>query len=222
MLLLPISLNQLNRELRTTLTRILSSTIQLDKEVLTSKQKLYVQDLKKYAQGLLSYVDKLAGLIQENSFTQIDPNEISTVSLYAHLPKVLLVEDTQILQTVHKKMLENLGYQVELASTAEKALYKINTTAYDVILMDIGLPGMSGIDAAVEIRCQEQHGPNLPIIALTAFSDKKTYQDCLNAGINDVVTKPISQEKLQNLMAYYTPKKMTASFSFLNQNCPYR
>lgn len=214
MLLLPNTLNQLNHELRTSLTiitTILGTVILLDKEVLISNQKLYLQDLKKYAQDLLSFVDRLSGLVQKVRFTQDAPDEISTTSLNAHPFKVLLVEDTPIIQIVHKRILENLGYQVELVSSAEKALYKINTTTYDVILMDIGLPGMSGIDAAVEIRRQKKHCQNVPIVALTAFSDKKTYQDCLNAGINDVVTKPISQEELQSLVVYYTNKKMIAS-----------
>ena len=68
---------------------------------------------------------------------------------------------------------------------------------------------MSGIDAAIQIRRLEYQ--NLPIIALTAFSDKKNYQDCIDAGINAFVTKPISQEKLKNLMDYYINKKMTIS-----------
>jgi CheY-like chemotaxis protein len=212
MLLLPISLNKLTRELRTALTTIFGTAVLLDREVLISNQKLYLQDLKKYVRGLLGFVDKLASLVQEISFTQVD-DKITTASFNANSDhfKVLLVEDTQILQIVHKKMLENLGYQVELASSAEKALYKINTTTYDLILMDIGLPGMSGIDAAVEIRRQEHNGINLPIIALTAFCDKKIYQDCLNAGIDEVATKPISQEKLKNLIAYYINKNMTTS-----------
>lgn len=211
MLLLPNALNQLNHELRSSLTTILGTVMLLDKEVLISSQKLYLQDLKKNAQDLLSFVDRLAGLAQEINFTQDAHGEVDTTSLNVHPLKVLLVEDTPIIQIVHKRMLENLGYEVELVSSAEKALYKLNTTTYDVILMDIGLPGMSGIDAAVEIRRQEQHCQNVPIIALTAFSDKKMYQDCMNAGINDVVTKPISQEELQNLVAHYTNKKMIAS-----------
>lgn len=211
MLLLPNTLNQLNHELRASLTTILGTVMLLDKEVLISNRKLYLQNLKKYVQDLLSFVDRLPGFVEEVSFTQGAPDEVKTTSLKTHPFKVLLVEDTPIIQIVHKRMLENLGYEVELVSSAENALYKINTTTYDVILMDIGLPGMSGIDAAIEIRRQEQHDQNVPIIALTAFSDKKMYQDCVNAGINDVVTKPISQDNLQSLMAYYTNEKMTAS-----------
>ena len=178
MLLLPNAVNQLNHELRTSLTTILGTVMLLDKEVLIFNRKLYLQDLKKYVQDLLSFVDRLPGLVEEVSLTQGAPDEVKTTPLNTYPFKVLLVEDTPIIQIVHKRMLENLGYEVELVCSAEKALYKINTTTYDVILMDIGLPGISGIDAAVEIRRQEQHGQNVPIIVLTAYSDKKMYQDC--------------------------------------------
>lgn len=204
-----ITLNELKEELHRPLEIMLGLATLLDKEVLVSSQKLYLQDLKKCAQSILNFINRWSDLVQEINFTQNKYDEVNTTSLNTYPLKVLLVEDTPIIQIVHKTMLENLGYQVELANCAERALYKLNQTIYDVILMDISLPGMSGIDAAIEIRRREYQ--NLPIIALTTFSDKKNYQDCINAGINAFVTKPISQEKLKNLIAYYTNEKMTVS-----------
>lgn len=204
-----ITLNELKEELHRPLEIMLGLATLLDKEVLVSSQKLYLQDLKKCAQGIINFINRWSDLVQEINFTQNKYDEVISTSLNTYPFKILLVEDTPIIQIVHKRMLENLGYQVELANCAEKALYKLNQTTYDVILMDISLPGMSGIDAAIEIRRREYQ--NLPIIALTAFSDKKNYQDCINAGINAFVTKPISQEKLKNLIAYYINEKMTVS-----------
>lgn len=204
-----ITLNELKQELHRPLKTMLGLAMLLDKEVLVSNQKLYLQDLKKCAQGILNFINRWSNLVQEINFTQNKYDEINTTSINTYPFKVLLIEDTPIIQTVHKRMLENLGYHVELVDCAEKALYKISETTYDVILMDISLPGMSGIDAAIEIRRLEYK--NLPIIALTAFSDKKNYQDCMDAGINDFVTKPISQERLKNLMDCYINKKMTVS-----------
>lgn len=209
MLTSSITLNELKQELHRPLKTMLGLAVLLDKEVLVSNQKIYLQDLKKCAQGILNFINRWSGLVQEINFTENSHDEVNTISLNTYPFKILLVEDTPIIQVVHKRMLENLGYHVELVDCAEKALYKISETTYDVILMDINLPGMSGIDAAIQIRRLEYQ--NLPIIALTAFSDKKNYQDCINAGINDFVTKPISQEKLKNLMDYYTNKKMTVS-----------
>lgn len=204
-----ITLNELKKELHRPLKTMLGLAMLLDKEVLVSNQKLYLQDLNKCAQGILNFINQWSDLVQEINFTQNKYDEINTTSLNTYPFKVLLIEDTPIIQIVHKRMLENLGYHVELVECAEKALCKISETTYDVILMDISLPGMSGIDAAIEIRRLEYK--NLPIIALTAFSDKKNYQDCMDAGINDFVTKPISQERLKNLMDYYINKKITVS-----------
>jgi CheY-like chemotaxis protein len=209
MLTSSITLNELKEELHRPLKTMLGLAMLLDKEMLVSNQKIYLQDLKKCTQGILNFINRWSGLVQEINFMQNSHDEVNTTLLNTYPFKVLLVEDTPIIQLVHKRMLENLGYHVELADCAEKALYKISETTYDVILMDIRLPGMNGIDAAIEIRRLEYQ--NLPIIALTAFSDKKNYQDCIDAGINDFVTKPISQEKLKNLMDYYVNKKMIVS-----------
>jgi CheY-like chemotaxis protein len=209
MLTSSITLNELKQELHKPLKTMLGLAVLLDKEVLVSNQKIYLQDLKECAQAILNFISRWSGLVQEINFTKSRHDEVNTTPLNTCPFKILLVEDTPIIQVVHKRMLENLGYHVELVDCAEKALYKISETTYDVILMDINLPGMSGIDAAIQIRRLEYQ--NLPIIALTAFSDKKNYQDCIDAGINAFVTKPISQEKLKNLMDYYINKKMTIS-----------
>ena len=208
---LPIDQSSLAHELRLPLTSILNIATLLNKDSLTPAQEFYLQDLKNYVREILSFVDKLSLLVQEINITQYDQDEIRPTVSPACPFKVLLVEDTPFLQFVHKKMLENLGYQVALASNAEKALHSVNTDTYDLILMDIGLPDMSGIDAAAKIRQQETIGNKLPIIALTTFSDSKTYHACLDAGINVVAVKPITQKKLQTLIAYYSKRRIVAS-----------
>ncbi|MFM2322161.1 MAG: Autoinducer 2 sensor kinase/phosphatase LuxQ [Pseudomonadota bacterium] len=208
---LPIDQSSLAHELRLPLTSILNIATLLNKDSLTPAQESYLQDLKNYVREILSFVDKLSLLVQEINITQYDQDEIRPTVSPACPFKVLLVEDTPFLQFVHKKMLENLGYQVALASNAEKALHSVNTDTYDLILMDIGLPDMSGIDAAAKIRQQETIGNKLPIIALTTFSDSKTYHACLDAGINVVAVKPITQKKLQTLIAYYSKRRIVAS-----------
>ena len=208
---LPIDQNSLTHELRLPLTCILNIATLLNKESLTPVQKSYLQDLRNYAHEVLGFVDKLSLLAQEINVTRHAQDEIRPIISSTCPFKVLLVEDTPILQLAHKKMLENLGYQVELVSNAEEALCSVNTDAYDLILMDIRLPGMSGIDAAAKIRQQKTIGNKLPIIALTTLSDSKTYHACLDAGINVVAVKPITQKKLQTLIAYYSKRRIVAS-----------
>lgn len=208
---LPIDQNSLAYEFRLPLTSILNIVTSLNKESLTPVQKSYLLDLKNYAHKVLNFVDKLSLLVQEINVTRYTQDEIKPDISSACPFKVLLVEDIPILQFLHKKMLENLGYQVELVSNAEEALYSVNTDTYDLILMDIGLPGMNGIEAAAKIRQQETIGKKLPIIALTTFSDNKTYHACLAAGINVVAIKPITQKKLQTLISHYSKRKIEAT-----------
>ncbi len=210
MLQLPISLNNLNHELRTPLTAILGIATLLNKGDFTPDQELYLQDLETSVYSLLGLADKLSSLAKEIDI-QEEPIQATTDSPIAFDSDVLLVEDTAILQVVHKKMLENLGLHVELAETGEEALNKINKATYKLIFMDIGLPGMNGIEAATEIRRLPSPKKHTPIIALTGFVDQKTKQDCLDAGINLVVNKPIKQEKLSELVTYYCQKTGVAN-----------
>jgi CheY-like chemotaxis protein len=202
MLQLPISLNNLNHELRTPLTAILGIATLLNKGDFTSDQKLYLEDLETSAYSLLGLADKLSSLAKEIDVKEktIQNTTDSSIELDSN---VLLVEDTPILQVVHTKMLERLGLHVELAETGEEALKKMNKSTYKLIFMDVGLPGMSGIEAAAEIRRLPSEKKHTPIIALTGFADQKTKQACLDAGINLVANKPIKQKKLSKLVSYY-------------------
>jgi CheY-like chemotaxis protein len=110
---------------------------------------------------------------------------------------ILLVEDEPISQRVAQLMLENLGHKVDVANTGEKALSLLVSKVYDLILMDLGLPDMTGDQVTIKIREREGNNKSLPIIALTAHvfhSDKKR---CLAAGMNGFLGKPIEYAELQ-------------------------
>ena len=214
---LPLSLNNLNHELRTPLTAILEIITLLNKENFTPDQKLYLQNVETSVYSLLGLTDKLSSLVKEIHVKE-EPVQTNTDFPIAFESDILLVEDTAILQIVHKKMLENLGLQVELAETGEEALNKINKSTYKLIFMDIGLPGMNGIEAATEIRRLKSPKKHTPIIALTSLVDQKTKQACLDAGMNLVENKPIKQEKLSKLVAYYcSPCKKAPSDRLLRK-----
>lgn len=111
--------------------------------------------------------------------------------------RILLVEDEPISQRVAQLMLENLGHQVNVADTGGKALNLLINEAYDLILMDLGLPDMTGDQVTIKIRERGGNNKSLPIIALTAHvfhSDKKR---CLAAGMNGFLGKPIEYAELQ-------------------------
>lgn len=118
---------------------------------------------------------------------------------------ILLVEDSPIVQKVHFLILKNLGCAVDVANDGTEALTKL-TKSYDLILMDIGLPGMSGIEVALKIRQQQVQTKRTPIIALTAFGDS-VKNECYQAGIDDFATKPILESDFKRLLQKWAPTK---------------
>lgn len=124
----------------------------------------------------------------------------------AKQPQILLVEDDVIIQKVHKKMLENSGCKVDLAKDGQEAL-DFFQKGYDLIFMDVGLPGISGIEVTKKIRQQESVSQkHTPIIAMTAFVHEEDKSNCLAAGMDEVATKPISLQALKNLLARWLKK----------------
>ncbi len=126
--------------------------------------------------------------------------------------KILLVEDSLLPQRIVKAILEQLNCQVKIASTGEDAVIKCMKNDYNLILMDIGLPGIDGIMAARLIREQERANSKhlTPIIALTAHNDEALKTEALAAGMNDYLIKPISLQLVHHIFSIY--------FSKINQN----
>lgn len=114
------------------------------------------------------------------------------------LLRVLIVEDNPVIQCIHKAMLTVLNCQVEVASNAKEAL-EMALNDHDLILLDIGLPDRSGVEVALEIRRLETE-KRTRIIALTAFAEGNVTKNCLEAGIDQVVHKPIDFQKLEQLI----------------------
>lgn len=114
------------------------------------------------------------------------------------LLKVLIVEDNPVIQYIHKAMLTVLNCQVEIASNAKEAL-EMASNEHDLILLDIGLPDRSGIEVALELRSRETR-KRTRIVALTAFAEREVVKNCLAAGIDQVVYKPIDFQRLEQLL----------------------
>ena len=93
-------------------------------------------------------------------------------------------------------MLENYGLNIIIASNGNDAISVLNNNPdTDLVLMDVMMPGMNGLDATREIRMQERFNA-LPIIALTAKAMKDDYQNSIEAGMNDYISKPIDINEL--------------------------
>lgn len=110
-------------------------------------------------------------------------------------PLLLVVEDWKPNVMVVSMMLELLGYDLEVAESGEQAIQMADEKTYDAVLMDIQLPGISGLDAAAEIRKREK-GRRVPIIAATAYATQGDRGRCIAAGMDEYLVKPLDMQTL--------------------------
>jgi signal transduction histidine kinase len=118
---------------------------------------------------------------------------------------ILVVEDTKTNQMVIQLLLNRMGYNVTIANNGQHALELIEKNrSFDLIFMDISMPIMDGIQATRILRSQRL---TTPIIALTAHSMNSDHQNCLAAGMNDIVLKPIRSKELQRISDRYLNRR---------------
>jgi CheY-like chemotaxis protein len=113
---------------------------------------------------------------------------------------VLFVEDNEMNRRVVKDMLGVAGVKVDEAPEAETGLRMIDEGDYDLILMDLRMPGMDGLTAIRHIRARPDSKARLPVIVVTADTSLTIREDCLAAGADDVVLKPVSMNLLFDAM----------------------
>jgi CheY-like chemotaxis protein/HPt (histidine-containing phosphotransfer) domain-containing protein len=110
---------------------------------------------------------------------------------------VLLAEDSVVNQKLAVALLKKHGHTVEVVQNGKEAVAAANRGKFDVILMDVQMPEMDGIEATAVIRTQEkQNGGHLPIIAMTAHAMKGDREACLQAGMDEYVAKPVRAREL--------------------------
>ena len=115
---------------------------------------------------------------------------------------VLLAEDNPINQKVAAKMLEKLGHRVTIAGNGRLALAQLDQNAFDLVFMDVQMPEMDGPAAAAAIRKAEQGATkHVPIVALTAHAMSGDRQFCIDAGMDDYLSKPIDFNELKQVIA---------------------
>lgn len=121
---------------------------------------------------------------------------------------ILLVEDNELNQKFAIAVIRRLGYSYELAENGLIGLNKFLEGNFDLILMDIQMPEMNGIEATIAIREHEKNtgvqNP-IPIIAVTAFAMEHDKRNCMEAGMNDFLTKPYKPIELEAKIKNFFP-----------------
>jgi CheY-like chemotaxis protein len=115
--------------------------------------------------------------------------------------EILIAEDNPINQTLILMIMKKLGYQVDMAGNGKEALAAVQIKTYDLILMDVQMPEMDGLEATACIRNLNIHQP--VIIALTANAMQDDKDICIKAGMDDYITKPLALDKLIALLEHY-------------------
>jgi signal transduction histidine kinase/ligand-binding sensor domain-containing protein/CheY-like chemotaxis protein len=115
--------------------------------------------------------------------------------------RILLAEDNLVNQRLAMRLLERRGHLVELASSGREAIEWLERKSFDLILMDLQMPDMDGIEATAIIREREKHGgQRTPIVALTAHTMKGDRERCLEAGMDNYINKPIDAVKFLEIV----------------------
>ncbi|MCJ8343989.1 response regulator [bacterium] len=114
---------------------------------------------------------------------------------------VLVAEDNKSNQMIILAILKKLGHHTDLAEDGLEALLLFAKNTYDIILMDIQMPKMDGIEACIELL---KSGCKIPIIAVTANTAPGDREKCLSAGLHDYINKPLNKNKIDEIIKKYT------------------
>jgi|GEM_PF-2721392 len=129
----------------------------------------------------------------------------STEARQANALNILLVEDNRVNQMVATAMLKLDGHRIDIAEDGLEAIDAVTAKAYDIVLMDMQMPRMDGLDAARRIRALGGRHAETPIIAMTANVLVEDRNRCIDAGMNDFLSKPISHGLLAQTIARWSP-----------------
>jgi two-component system, sensor histidine kinase and response regulator len=142
--------------------------------------------------------------------TQIEmPTRPAVGANVAPRGRVLLAEDNVINQQVAQAMLANLGFSVEIANNGEEALARLQTQAFDIVLMDCHMPVMDGYQATAALRQHELTGDRrLPVVALTANAMLGDREQCIAVGMDDYLAKPYTRAQLEQVLNRWLPPQV--------------
>ncbi|HVE55260.1 MAG TPA: response regulator [Pyrinomonadaceae bacterium] len=204
--------------------KIISTNIQPLPAIIMISSSGFKMDAEKMCEyGIKAFLNKpyrqsdlLAGICgsldacQEESMEDEDIHITATAEMHnisqAKSKRILIVEDNSVNQLVARNMLKNFGYHADVAANGREALHALEIIPYDLVLMDCQMPEMDGYEATREIRARAWESAQTPIIALTAHATAGEREKCLNAGMDDYLSKPVEKESLRQMVAQWLTK----------------
>lgn len=123
------------------------------------------------------------------------------------MPRILIVDDELSMRDFLKILFENEGYEVSIASNAATALDVAVKDPFDVVITDIRMPGMNGLELLAELK---QHYPDLPVVMLTAYASPDDAVLAMKQGAFDYITKPFHVDELKNVIRTAVQRKVSA------------
>ncbi len=120
---------------------------------------------------------------------------------------ILLAEDNPVNQKIAQRMLKHLGYPVDVAANGLEALQALEHKSYNIILMDIQMPEMDGLEATRIIRQRLSAEEQPRIIAVTAHALDYSREMCIDAGMDDYISKPVQKDELAEVLSRYQPSR---------------
>jgi CheY-like chemotaxis protein len=122
--------------------------------------------------------------------------ETTTPAPQKEMPRLLIAEDDAIIRELLRVMFLSAKYEIDFAEDGQQAVEMWEKGGYDLVVMDVQMPRLTGFDATRVIRAREQErGGHIPIVALTAHAFKEDVERCLAAGMDDYLCKPIDFNK---------------------------
>ncbi len=147
--------------------------------------------------------DTLMNVFQIEHLEEAEPTEkekpLIDAGMAARRPlRILLAEDNAVNQKLALRLLQRMGYRADLAANGLEAIQALERQQYDVVLMDVQMPELDGLEASRRICAKWPRGERPHIIAMTANAMQGDREKCLEAGMDDYVSKPIRVEELAN------------------------
>jgi PAS domain S-box-containing protein len=125
--------------------------------------------------------------------------------LRTRVRRVLLAEDNAVNQKLASRVLEKLGCRVDVAGNGREAVRMAEGFSYDLIFMDCRMPEMDGYEACGQIRLRQGTAARVPIVALTAHAVNGAREECLRAGMDDYLTKPVRPADFERILTRWSP-----------------